>query len=132
MANMMELIKMIALDAYDASKPSQMVVGQVTSTTPLKIKVSDKLTLTGDNVLVPESFTDHFEYMDLGIKLEDIEITSMDPLVVINPITIDLTGKKKIKVYNALRQGEKVLLLRNPGGQIFYLIDRVVRVYDPD
>ena len=37
-----------------------------------------------------------------------------------------ITGRKPIRVHNALKSGEKVILIRMAGGQKYLIIDRVV------
>lgn len=161
MADMVELFKKMAVDAIDAEKPACVFVGTVTKASPLKVKISDKLTLTEDNLIVPESLTDHYIYVDIekdnkktsyDIKIKDDSKKTKEELT---GITVTGEGvsfndpkhfhempdlefdeikisKAKIKVYNALKKGDKVLLLRNPGGQQFYILDRTVRADDPD
>lgn len=40
----------------------------------------------------------------------------------------DYIGRKKIMIYNCLKVGEKVLLLRRQGGQDYIILDRI---FDP-
>lgn len=47
-SNLPQLIKKLALDAVQASKPCDIVTGVVADTDPLKIKISDKVTLDRD------------------------------------------------------------------------------------
>lgn len=43
--NINQLIKKIAMDAYHAGKPCDIITGIVTETKPLRIKISDKVIL---------------------------------------------------------------------------------------
>lgn len=47
-SNLAQLIKKLALDAVRASKPCNIVTGVVTDAAPLKIKISEKVTLDRD------------------------------------------------------------------------------------
>lgn len=161
MAELSEIIKRMALEAMDGTKPARAVMGQVVKANPLKVKISDKLTLTEDNLVVPESLTDHYIYIDIekderktsyDIKIKDDSKKTKDELT---GITVTGEGvsyndpkhfhempelefdeikvtKAKIKVYNALKKGDNVILLRDQGGQKFYIIDRTVRADDTD
>lgn len=161
MAELSEIIKRMALEAMDGTKPVRAVMGQVVKANPLKVKISDKLTLTEDNLVVPESLTDHYIYIDIekderktsyDIKIKDDSKKTKDELT---GITVTGEGvsyndpkhfhempelefdeikvtKAKIKVYNALKKGDNVILLRDQGGQKFYIIDRTVRADDTD
>lgn len=130
MAEFSEIIKALAIDAVEAGKPSCVMVGKVTKASPLEIKVSDKLTLTKEFLKVPESFTDHYIYMDIEkgaqttydfkVQGEGSEETSLN-------LTKGEIKKAKVKVYNALKKNDEVLLIRNPGGQQFIVLDRTVR-----
>ena len=89
MAELSEIIKRMALEAMDGTKPVRAVMGQVVKANPLKVKISDKLTLTEDNLVVPESLTDHYIYIDIekderktsyDIKIKDDSKKTKDEL----------------------------------------------------
>lgn len=96
--DLLELIKKIALKAVNAEKPSDFCFGKVVSTSPLKISIDQKLTLTAAQLVLTRNVT------DFTTKLNDSEVT----------------------IQNALKLGEKVVLLRQKGGQKFLILDRVV------
>ena len=54
--NFIQLIKKISMDVYRESKPCDVVVGIVTKTSPLKIKISQKLILTGEFLVETKTF----------------------------------------------------------------------------
>lgn len=54
--NLTQIIKKAAMDAVRASKPCDIVTGTITSVSPLKIKISQKVTLEGDFFAVTETF----------------------------------------------------------------------------
>ena len=161
MADMVELIKRLAVEAVEATKPACVYTGTVTKASPLKIKISDKLTLTKDNLIVAESLTDQYIYVNVekdnkktsyNFKVEDSSkktkkastgitvsgegVSYNDPeheheMPDLEFEKIEIT-KAKIKVFNALKKGDEVALLRLPGGQKFYVMDRTVRADDTD
>lgn len=51
------IIKQAALDAVDSTQPVNIVFGKVTSTSPIKIQISQKLTLGEGNLVIPDSLT---------------------------------------------------------------------------
>lgn len=104
MDNLTALIKRAALEAVEAGKPAQIAYGRVVSTTPLQVKVSEKLILTSEVLIVPEHLTDH----EITLKTApDIEL--------------------KYTVMNALKAGDQVVMIRNRGGQQYLIIDRTVK-----
>lgn len=104
MDNLTALIKRAALEAVDAGKPSQIAYGKVINEKPLQVKVSEKLILTSEVLIVPEYLTEH----EVTLKTApDIEI--------------------KYTVMNALKVGDQVVMLRNRGGQQYLIIDRTVK-----
>jgi len=56
--NLIESMKKAALDAVETSKPCVVVFGKVTSTSPLKINVEQKLTLTDAQLILTRNVTD--------------------------------------------------------------------------
>ena len=54
--NLAQTIKQAAMDAVRASKPCDILTGTITSLSPLKIKISQKITLEGDFLYVTETF----------------------------------------------------------------------------
>jgi hypothetical protein len=96
-----ENIKKAALDAVKASMPSGVYFGTVTSISPLKITVEQKMTLT-DKQLVLSSLVKDFK----------VDMTLNDT-------------RQNVTIHLGLKSGEKVMLLRVQGGQQFIVLDRV-------
>lgn len=82
---LMKTIKRAALDAVDASKPVQVCFGKVTSVSPLKILVEQKLLLGDKQLIITESATK-----------------------------------------SGLVVGDKVVLLRQQGGQKYIVMGKIV------
>lgn len=105
MSNMyafLESIKQASVDAVNASKPFALTLGWVTSASPLKIRIDQKLELTAAQLMLTNAVRDH-----------KIQITPADG------------EKKQYTLHYGLKAGEKVLLLRADGGQKFIVLDRV-------
>ena len=101
----LKLIKQAAVEAVEAGNPAAICYGQVTSASPLKIFVDQKMTLGSAQLVVPEHLTDY--EMDMKLKSG---------------------GTKQTYIfYGALKKGDKVLLVREQGGQKYIVIDRMVK-----
>lgn len=135
-AELVRIIKKTASDAVKAEKPVEVCFGSVLSTSPLKILVEQKLTLGAEQLVLTKAVTDHW------VDIEVSHFTVNDNFMIPDHIhgtpagptdngNLDTThkhgykGRKKILVYNGLKAGEKVLLIRFGGGQRFVVLDRV-------
>lgn len=101
MSNLLETIKIAALDAVNASKPIEIVLGEVLNIEPLKINLEQKLTLTRAFLIVPREFTDY----KIKILIDDEE--------------------KEIEIKNALKIGEKLALAKIQAGQKYLVLARL-------
>ena len=118
MSNMVQLIKRIAMEAVEAAKPCDYRVGIVTSVNPLKIKVSQNIELEEEFIHLSRNVTDFKTKITMDAK-EVFHTTHTYP----STTWID---EQEITIHNALKKGEKVLMLRKAGGQEYIVIDRVV------
>lgn len=66
MSNLVEVIKKVALEAVKASNPTSLVIGTVTSTSPLQITVDQKLTLDEDFLILTKNVKNH--YVDMSVS----------------------------------------------------------------
>lgn len=101
MPNLVELIKKIALDVINESKPMGIFYGTVESISPLKIRIDQK-----------RVFTENFLILCNNVKDYKANIT-------INNIRQECT------IHNSLKQNEKVILVRLQGGQKYLVLDRM-------
>jgi len=122
--DLIKLIKRIAVEAVEASKPTNIVFGQVTSTSPLKITIEQKITLSSQQLILTRNVTDHEIEMTLEHETDYKSGGSGDSSFASHNHAV--TGKKTMTLHNALKKGEKVALLRTQGGQQYVVIDRVV------
>lgn len=98
---LVKVIKKTALEAVEASRPLQVCYGIVTGTAPLRICVEQKLHLGTAQLVLTRNVTDH----KTVIRRAGAE-------------------KEEITVYNGLAVGEKVVLIREQGGQKYIVADR--------
>lgn len=100
-AEWVDNLKMIALRAVEAGDPCDIVPGTVAAAAPLAVQISQKTTVAGSQLLVPRHLTDH-----------QVEMS------------IPEVGTVQVMVKNALREGDKVLLIQKRGAQQYLVIDR--------
>ena len=96
-----ENIKQIVLQSEEARGPCDVLTGIVESSSPLSVRIDQKLVLSGPQLLVAKRLTDY-------------EVTMVLPEV----------GETAVPVKNGLKAGETVLLVQKRGGQEFAVIDR--------
>ena len=101
---MVEAIKLAALDVVESTYPVQVAFGTVTGTDPLQVRLSSQLTLTDRQLLKTSAVRDKTYTVPVPELGADIEVTLDD----------------------GLKLGETVLLLRVQGGQKYIIMDRVV------
>ena len=122
-------IKQAAVEAVNASKPAGVIYGTVQSVNPLEIFVEQKLILTKEFIIVPEHLTDYeteITFDDPNIKqiyttwnMEETQESQRSKISFKQPAV-----KHKITIYNALKEGDSVILFRKQGGQRYVVFDR--------
>lgn len=147
----LRLIKKAATEAVEASKPCNLVFGTVTSTSPLKINVEQKMTLTSAQLVLSRNVTDYKVKIEIDDTTEnggDINLShnhlysgttgsssshshsysgTTDEGGNISIVhSHEIKGTKEITVKSALVVGDEVLMIRMQGGQKYIVIDRVV------
>lgn len=126
-------IKRAALDAMSASKPVEVCFGKVTSASPLKILVEQKMTLGKAQLVLSQNVTEFTVEMTVNHYTENetahthaVQDTytgggSSSP----TSHRHAYTGRKKFTVHNGLVVGDEVILLRQQGGQKYIVWDRI-------
>nr|DAS76369.1 MAG TPA: Protein of unknown function (DUF2577) [Caudoviricetes sp.] len=123
----MKTIKRAALDAVKASKPVEVCFGKVTSASPLKILVEQKLPLGEGQLILTRNVTNFKTYITGG-NVKNYYYTGSDtdggtaPVV---PSHVHAIGKVQITVHNGLVVGDEVILIRQQGGQKYIVVDRI-------
>ena len=129
-SDFVKVIKKSAIEAVNNSKPADIFYGTVQSISPLTIFIDQKLILSEKFLIIPESLTDY----ETEISFDDPSIKqiftnwNMEETSESTPSKISFKEKikHKITVYNSLKVGEKVILLRQQGGQKYMVLDRAV------
>lgn len=96
-----ENMKKIVLQAAEAGDPCNLLPGVMVSVAPPAVQLDQKITIQGNQVLIPERLTDHNEIM-----------------------VIPELGEVSATIKNGLKAGERVLLLQKKGGQQYLVLDR--------
>lgn len=123
MPSSVELVKKAAVEAVEASKPVNLLFGQVISASPLKIQVDQKAIYTEKMLVLTRNVTD-FE-VDMTVSHKTEEKSGGGGYAEFEAHYHDYKGMKKFKVHNALVTGDWVLLARIQGGKRFVVIDRI-------
>lgn len=131
-SDFVKVIKKSAIEAVNNSKPADIFYGTVQSISPLTIFIDQKLILSEKFLIIPESLTDYeteISFDDPSIK-QVFTTWNMEETSESTPSKISFKEKikHKITVYNSLKEGEKVILLRQQGGQKYMIVDRVVEL----
>lgn len=122
-----DLIKAIAMQTVLAAAPVEIQLGIVTSTAPLTIELESKLPITGDAIVLTKNTTDWSVEMTVDHHTENAAGGSGEAAY--ESHHHGYKGRKTFLVHNSLVVGDKVILLRESGGQRYIALDRW---YNPD
>ena len=137
-SGILPIIKQAAVDAVDATQPVSILFGKVTSTSPLKIQVTPKLTLGEGNLVVCSSlrkFTVDFTVKgNTGYGNEhrhSVSLSTSDGTVSGNTGSVDehrhsVSIPTTVTFDNSLKTGDSVVLLRIQGGNKYLVVDKAV------
>ena len=128
----LEAMKQMSVDAQNSQKPTIILFGQVISTKPLQIFVNQKQTIKEDALILTHAVKDY------EVDIEVSHYTVNDNFLITmhdhpNVMEDDFDshhkhayrGRKKIKIYNGLKVGEKVIMVRQNGGSRYIVLDRI-------
>ena len=110
MPDIVGIIKKAALEAFEASKPVNILFGTVTAVSPLRVRVDQKMILGEKNLILTRSVTDYKTDVTVSVQTTGGDMVS---------------GRTEITVHGALKNGDIVLLVRLQGGKKFAVIDRI-------
>jgi hypothetical protein len=102
--NLVDVIKKAAVEAVNAGEPSDFVFGTVTSKSPLTIQIDQKLILSE-------------EFITLTSGVMDYKVN----------ISINGGTKQEMTVYNGLKAGDLVIMLKSKGGQQYVVLDKIIK-----
>lgn len=126
-SRMLSIIKDIVHASMDASELADVMIGEVTSTVPLEITLESKLPIPADCIVLTKNTCEWSVDMTVSHRTEDASGGSGDAAYA--PHHHGYVGRKTYLVHNGLALGDKVIMLRESGGQRYIALDRV---YNPD
>lgn len=109
-------VKLLAQQVNDAGKPADLRYGTVTKISPLEIHITSTFILPKELLIVPEHLTDH-----------EVKISTSGYGWVTDSAdghTHGINQTRTVKVYNALKVGDRVALMRESGGRKYFILDR--------
>lgn len=132
---LLDTMKKVAKQSQDATVPAAFLFGNVTSTSPLTIRVDNRFDITGEAIVVMKQFCagyypthQHSGFKDAP-KTEQKAGGAGDASFAPHDHTLKndyLTNTDDTsEYYYGLAVGDKVVLLRNQGGQSFLVLGRV-------
>ena len=125
MNDFIKTMKNAAVDAVEAGKPTSVIFGTVQSVSPLTVFVYAKLTIPEKALVLSRNVTDFDTAVTVNWRTENTS-GGGGGYDAFSSHSHAITGRKPIRVHNALKAGEKVILIRMAGGQKYLIIDRVV------
>lgn len=124
-------VKQAALEAVQADNPIAVCYGTVTAVGPLEITTDQKLVLKEELLLLTDNVRDYnveLSTISGSGSAEGPHYTESESggsgYAEFASHAHRYQGRKKWKVHNALKMGERVILLRCDGGQRFIVLDR--------
>lgn len=114
-SGLIELIKRASLDAMGNAQMCDLRYGKVISISPLKVQITNQLTIPSSLLVVPQHLTDYT--VNCIIPQSSMSDTT--------DVNTEQTSLSTITIHNALKVGDKVALLRKQGGQSYFILDRI-------
>ena len=138
---LLQTMKRAAVEAVAASQPLALCYGKVTSVDPLQIMADQKLPLEAEQLELTGAVQDRFVDIEISAYTENDSFMngshthgitdtytgggSSDEGNLNTTHKHAIKGRKKLRLFNGLQVGERVLLLRWQGGQKYLVLDRV-------
>lgn len=108
-------MKRAGAEVRNASKPADVMFGTVVSASPIRIQVSQKLTLSNMQLVIPQGLTKYTVSMTYDLNCGETEDHKHS-----------VKGTTQVTIDNSLKVGDKVVLIRQEGGQKYFVLDKVV------
>lgn len=126
---MIQIIKQAAIDAVDQSSPMTITYGTVTKINPLEIMTDQKTPLFSEVLALTSNVINRkakISFDNPAIK-NIVKNYSIDDEAGGNyKLSFQEKVKNEVTIYDGLKVGEKVILLRVNGGQKYIVLDRLV------
>ena len=116
-------IKQLSQAVTEQGKPTDIRYGTVVSASPLKVQISAELTLPQSVLVVPQSLTDYT--VSVSVNWNTTSESGGAGESAFASHNHGINGTKSITIHNGLKVGDKVLLLRQQGGQSYIILDKI-------
>lgn len=125
---LVDAVKRAALEAMETHKPCDLRWGKVISVDPLQVQISQQLILPESVLIIPEYLTEH--EIEVTVKPEygwNTKTTEGGTdLSLFESHKHDISfNRKKLLIHGELKVDDKVVLIRQQGGQHFLILDRI-------
>ena len=115
-------IKEIASTVISNGEPMEVIVGEVVSVSPLAIKIDPKLTVPEENIILTKNTSEWT--MEMSVDHVTENRAGGGGMAEFASHNHDYVGRKKYLVHNQLVMGDKVIMLKETGGQRYIALDR--------
>lgn len=115
-------IKEIASTVISNGEPMEVIVGEVVSVSPLAIKIDPKLTVPEENIILTKNTCEWT--MEMSVDHVTKNRAGGGGMAEFASHNHDYVGRKKYLVHNQLVMGDKVIMLKETGGQRYIALDR--------
>lgn len=100
----------------------EVIVGEVVSVSPLAIKIDHKLTVPEENIILTKNTCEWT--MEMSVDHVTENRAGGSGMAEFASHNHDYVGRKKYLVHNQLVMGDKVIMLKETGGQRYIELDR--------
>lgn len=121
---LVEAIKRASKEERESSKPVNVIFGTVTSVSPIQIITEQQLPLGKNQLVLCRNVTNFTTTVTVSWSSDKKGGGTGESSY--ESHAHGITGTKPITINNALAVGDKVVLIRQEGGQKFLVVDRVV------
>lgn len=111
---LLKVMKQAAKEQSKAGAPSTVCFGVVVSTAPLQVQVDQRFIIGSDNLIVPQHLTNYSVNVSISGSTAESEGHAHK------------LGAHVITINNGLKNGDKVVMVSQDGGQKYLIADRVV------
>lgn len=120
---LVQTIQELVKRTQEAGKPTDYILGVVETESPLSIRIEQKELITEEFLILTDAVRDYDVDIEVSHVTENRAGGSGDPAFASH--NHDYLGRKRIRVYNGLHEGESVILIRQAGGQEFVVLSRI-------
>lgn len=122
-SHFIEAMKKSAIEAIRAENPTSIVYGKVISDIPLQVQVNGKLNLDEEFLVLTKNVSDYEVEIDLKFEGKGSILSGQDKEI-LKELSME---SAKIKVKNALKINDEVVLIQMQGGQKYVILDKMER-----